>query len=260
MCMPHVIFLIISYACGLRSCIVCLQVVLPQAGARIILCSDGVWDLMSLSKAVKLTRMKPCSPATASLMQTVSRDLRMLDDASIVMVDFLPCDSTSFPTIALKANPQSEKSSGGLFACFRPELDEPDSRDAQGVGHLSFLADLDALKEYPGERTRLLRSNVQHVATAIADAQLRASAPPDYTMHGSNKVQFYRGYGEGSRFSATAVADVAVDVNHSMHSVQSCDSPSTKSLPFTHNDGDYAESPVVAFGSAPRGAPPLHEV
>lgn len=52
--------------------------VLPQAGSRIIICSDGVWDLMSLSKAVKTCRFKPTTAATAALMAAVSRDLRLL--------------------------------------------------------------------------------------------------------------------------------------------------------------------------------------
>lgn len=66
------------------------QVLLPSNGARIIVCSDGVWDLMSLSKAVKLCRFKPASAATAALMGAVSRDLRLLVRISISSIATSP--------------------------------------------------------------------------------------------------------------------------------------------------------------------------
>ncbi|PNW77853.1 hypothetical protein CHLRE_10g454450v5 [Chlamydomonas reinhardtii] len=201
------------------------QVLLPSNGARIIVCSDGVWDLMSLSKAVKLCRFKPASAATAALMGAVSRDLRLLDDASIIVVDLLPTDGTSWPTVALQANPKPEKS-GGLFACFRPELDEPDSRDvhSSGPGHLAFLADLDSLRVYPQMRAALQRTHIQHLATVLSNA-VGGKPGIDYTMHGANKVSLYRGYTENGMprtNSSTAVADVASDgANHSNHSAHS---------------------------------------
>ncbi|GFR48931.1 hypothetical protein Agub_g10936 [Astrephomene gubernaculifera] len=238
------------------------QLILPSEGARIIICSDGVWDLMSLSKAVKLCRFKPASAATAALMGAVSRDLRLLpqDDASIIVVDLLPSDSTSWPTVALKTNPKPEKS-GGLFACFRPELDEPDSRDLHTAapGHLAFMADLDSLRVYPQMRAALQRGQIQHIATALNNAAGGAVKPPaDFTMHGSNKVAFYRGLGEnghggsmGRSNSSTAVADVASDgANHSNHSVTSGE-PTNRSQPFSAGSSEY-DSPVVAFGSMPQ--------
>ena len=67
-----------------------------------MMCSDGVWDLINLSKAVKMCRMKTADGATGAVMSAVSRDMRLLDDASIIVVDFLPSEATSFPTVALK--------------------------------------------------------------------------------------------------------------------------------------------------------------
>ncbi|KXZ54621.1 hypothetical protein GPECTOR_4g686 [Gonium pectorale] len=247
------------------------QVILPSAGARIIICSDGVWDLMSLSKAVKLCRFKPAAAASATLMGAVSRDLRLLDDASIIVVDLLPSDTTSWPTVALKTNPKPEKS-GGLFACFRPELDEPDSRDlhTSAPGHLAFLADLDSLRIYPQLRAALQRSQIQHLATALNNA---AGGKPgiDYTMHGTNgKVLLYRGYLEnggsqggngsmGRSNSSTAVAEVASEggganaSNHSHHSNHSggllgLGDQAGKPLAHSAGNSEY-ESPVMAFGS-----------
>ncbi|KAG2431718.1 hypothetical protein HXX76_009215 [Chlamydomonas incerta] len=253
------------------------QVLLPSNGARIIVCSDGVWDLMSLSKAVKLCRFKPASAATAALMGAVSRDLRLLkpsysgkvvilDDASIIVVDMLPSDGTSWPTVALKANPKPEKS-GGLFACFRPELDEPDSRDVHSAapGHLAFLADLDSLRVYPQMRAALQRTHIQHLATVMNNA-VGGKPGIDYTMHGANKVSLYRGYMENgmprTNSSSTAVADVASDgANHSNHSAHSAGGLFSDSqagskpgggLPYSSSVGhSEVDSPVVAFNSVP---------
>ncbi|KAG2449516.1 hypothetical protein HYH02_005659 [Chlamydomonas schloesseri] len=254
------------------------QVLLPSNGARIIVCSDGVWDLMSLSKAVKLCRFKPASAATAALMGAVSRDLRLLDDASIIVVDMLPSDATSWPTVALKANPKPEKS-GGLFACFRPELDEPDSRDvhSSAPGHLAFLADLDSLRVYPQMRAALQRTQIQHLATVLNNA-VGGKPGIDYTMHGANKVSLYRGYVENgmprTNSSSTAVADVASEgANHSNHSAHSAGALFSDSqggggksgsqhggsgggaaavLPYSASVGhNEVDSPVIAFNSVP---------
>jgi serine/threonine protein phosphatase PrpC len=40
------------------------QFVIPNNGCRIILASDGLWDVMTLSKAVKMVRSKPTESAT----------------------------------------------------------------------------------------------------------------------------------------------------------------------------------------------------
>lgn len=42
---------------------------MPPQGCRLILASDGLWDLMSYSKAVTMTRSKPTSAATQALIQ-----------------------------------------------------------------------------------------------------------------------------------------------------------------------------------------------
>ncbi|GIL83304.1 hypothetical protein Vretimale_11336 [Volvox reticuliferus] len=252
------------------------QVMVPQAGARVIICSDGVWDLMNLSKAVKLCRFKAAPAATAALMAAVSRDLRLLDDASIIVLDLLPSENTLWPTVALKTNPKPEKS-GGLFACFRPEIEEPDSRDlhSSAPGHLSFLADLDSLRVYPQMRAALQRSQIQHLATVLNNATGTVGKPFDFTMHGANKVTLYRGYMNGENSSSNgggmqrmnssmAVADVASEgANMSNHSVASIDQSGGlkgvgismgmgMSMPATFSvggDSDY-ESPVVAFSNS----------
>ena len=46
-----------------------LQVLLPAEGSRLIMASDGLWDLVNYFKAVNLTRTKPTRAAAESLSQ-----------------------------------------------------------------------------------------------------------------------------------------------------------------------------------------------
>ncbi|GFH28620.1 PPM-type phosphatase domain-containing protein [Haematococcus lacustris] len=129
------------------------QIILPVEGCRVVMASDGLWDVLSFTKAIKLTRSKPTGAAASTLVSAVSRDLRTMDDASIVIIDILPSEGTSFPTVALKATPQASQkamASSGLFSCFKAEPVEPDSRDLTGPGHLGFYCDVDCLRAYPG--------------------------------------------------------------------------------------------------------------
>lgn len=248
------------------------QVVLPQEGARLMVCSDGVWDLMTLSKAVKLCRLKTAAGATDTLMAAVSRDMRLLDDASIIVVDFLPSETTSFPTVALKSNPKPEKS-GGLFACFKPELEEPDSRDLTGQpGHLGFMSNVDALKAYPHLRHALQRTQIQYMASLFGNGGTLAgggagghapAAPVDYTMHGASKVSLYKydgqvpSHGTPRSILSPAVADVAIEAtNHSHHSIASCDAaPQFIGVTGGSMGGGSVETyePVVSFGGSAPG-------
>lgn len=67
-----------------------LQLILPVEGCRIIVASDGLWDVLTLSKAVKLVRSKPTSLAASTLVDAVKRDQRFMDDATVIVVDVLP--------------------------------------------------------------------------------------------------------------------------------------------------------------------------
>lgn len=155
-----------------------------------VMASDGLWDAVSYSKVAKLTRSKTTAAAASALARTVSRDLRTMDDVSIIVIDFLPTDCTSFPTVALKAGPQGGGKSrgasmgkgkgGGFLACFRPEVEEPDSRDCEGAGHLSLLCDVDCLEENPGVKQLLTRCSIakQHAALLLR------KSPMDFSLHG----------------------------------------------------------------------------
>jgi len=229
------------------------QVLLPGEGCRVIMASDGLWDVLSFSKSAKLTRSKPTGASASALVSAVSRDLRTMDDASIIIIDVLPSESTSFPTVALKANPRSTEKSGGIFACFKPELDEPDSREARGAGHLTFYSDVDCLRAYPGLRGLLARGSLQHLGSTLG---MSARHPPnDYTLHGG---QLYPGAFGNGMAKSISMAGPMDHYSHS-HDVTQHSSVSDQPLPDhphsplkTASERAYDnDGPIVTFGSAP---------
>ena len=67
-----------------------------------IMASDGLWDILTLSKAVKMARPKTTELAASTLVNSVLRDLRFNDDTSVIVIDVLPSPLSQFPTIALQ--------------------------------------------------------------------------------------------------------------------------------------------------------------
>ena len=75
----------------------------PDQGCRIILASDGLWDVMSLNRAVKLARPKSPTDAAKELVRLAAGNLYgVVDDVSVVVVDVLPEGSPPFPSVALR--------------------------------------------------------------------------------------------------------------------------------------------------------------
>lgn len=99
-----------------------------------------------------MARSHPAADAAAELIKLVSREHRVIDDTSIIVLDMLPSSSVTYPEVveaqraALGATSTQKKSSSGFFSCFRPEVDVPDSRDILGHGHLPLYAEADGLK------------------------------------------------------------------------------------------------------------------
>ncbi len=127
----------------------------PDRGCRIIIASDGLWDVISLQKAVVTSRRFGASAAAAELMVMVNRERRVIDDTSIIIVDVLPPDAKSFPASLAAPSlaspgrgkkPGSGGGGGGLFGCFQSDVIEPDSRHATGPGRLQLYADVDCLQ------------------------------------------------------------------------------------------------------------------
>ncbi|KAJ9519451.1 hypothetical protein QJQ45_023188 [Haematococcus lacustris] len=172
------------------------QVILPVEGCRVLLASDGLWDVLNLSKALNLVRSKSTEAAASTLATAVSKDVRAVDDASIMVVDIMPSEHASFPSLAHKANPQARRpgagatpaATGGFFSCFRPEVEEPDSRDITGLGHLDLYCDVDCLRAYPGLKQLLARNNLHpdQLPPQLAQALNKpGNGLVDYTLHGA---------------------------------------------------------------------------
>mmetsp|Transcript_15114 Transcript_15114/g.26823 ORF Transcript_15114/g.26823 Transcript_15114/m.26823 type:complete len:545 (+) Transcript_15114:98-1732(+) len=210
------------------------QVVLPPAGARLILASDGLWDLVSISRAAKLIRNHPIESAANHLVETALRDNKQLDDCSVIVADFLPKRGTNFPTVALKAGRSitnaNGKSSGGVgfFSCFKTkEVDEPDSRHVEGFGHLPFLSDLDTLEILPELKQTLNRMAVVVPApyTTVPEDAAKAAAKSgkDLTMHRADKVSVYKGflstlYGSSGSLASNNAVGSPGGTNHTVNS------------------------------------------
>ena len=65
--------------------------VLPPSGGRIIIASDGLWDIATGKQAAKIVHMKAVQPACQLLVGTAQRkDSR--DDITVTVVDVLPSD------------------------------------------------------------------------------------------------------------------------------------------------------------------------
>ena len=168
---------------------------MPQRGCRVIIASDGLWDTMSHSRAVSLVRNKTPHAAAASLVETASKDVRIVDDTTVVVVDVLPCPGPDhdFPMVARRmlechgsaagASERRRSASGrliqglglglGLFACFQPEVEEPDAREAEGPGFLALYADVDCLAEDPTAVPRLRRTT-----EAAPPPKVKVHSPP----------------------------------------------------------------------------------
>jgi len=212
------------------------QVLIPEQGCRVIMASDGLWDILSLSKAVKIARPKPTESAASTLVNSVMRDLRFNDDTTVIVIDALPTPTSNFPTIALQMalHPdvlQRRKPKSGLCACLQTENDEPSSHETSmaGPGHLPLFADMDSLKAYPHLLHELIHKS--HLVSkddddgdGVSDIGLlvdHGMVAPDYTVHAGSEA-FY----QQRRVGAPAVVN--------LRDLSDIDGPSNYSGPLTN--------------------------
>lgn len=81
--------------------------ILPQSGARILLGSDGLWDIISWEEAARISRQMSVMDAASKVITTalIKNDWRYHDDVTAIMIDVLPSDSGEFPKVVKqKAN------------------------------------------------------------------------------------------------------------------------------------------------------------
>eukprot|EP00798_Chlamydomonas_sp_ICE-L_P008571 gene8571-34005_t len=148
------------------------QLMMPSSGSRLILGSDGLWDVLSQKAVAQQLKILTTKPAAASLMASVARDLRIQDDVTVIVVDILPNATTSFPSQQLRvaqlhhtlrmhdpAPVSAEpKASSSMFSCFKRnshsnsplDVEEGSLSQPSAPGGVQLLSDLDCLKVYPG--------------------------------------------------------------------------------------------------------------
>ncbi|KAJ3676994.1 hypothetical protein LUZ60_002718 [Juncus effusus] len=85
------------------------QVKLSNAGGRLIISSDGVWDAMSFESAVKCCHGLPPSSAAHQIVQEAVQVKGLRDDTTCIVVDLLPQEKPS------PARPAIKKQGKGVF-------------------------------------------------------------------------------------------------------------------------------------------------
>ncbi|CAD7705035.1 unnamed protein product [Ostreobium quekettii] len=102
------------------------QVVLPRSGARVLMGSDGLWDLIAWDDAVRLIRRTPASKAASRVLTQAlfQHNWCFTDDTSALVLDVLPAHRGDFPSLVKEKLKRQRKRQGadegcgGFSACF----------------------------------------------------------------------------------------------------------------------------------------------
>ncbi|XP_074308449.1 putative protein phosphatase 2C 12 [Silene latifolia] len=99
------------------------QVRLSSAGGRLIISSDGVWDMLSFEAAVDCCRGMSPEAAAAHIVKEAVQIKGLRDDTTCIVVDILP------PEKNLPALPPQKKAGKGVFkSIFRKKATDSTSR------------------------------------------------------------------------------------------------------------------------------------
>ncbi|KAA0034574.1 putative protein phosphatase 2C 15 [Cucumis melo var. makuwa] len=71
------------------------QVKLPNAGGRLIIASDGIWDALSSDMAAKSCRGLPAELAARQVVKEALRTRGLKDDTTCIVVDIIPPDNSA---------------------------------------------------------------------------------------------------------------------------------------------------------------------
>ncbi|GMJ13125.1 hypothetical protein like AT1G68410 [Hibiscus trionum] len=74
------------------------QVKLSNAGGRLIIASDGIWDALSSEMAAKSCRGLPAELAARQVVKEALRTRGLKDDTTCIVVDIIPPESSPFPS------------------------------------------------------------------------------------------------------------------------------------------------------------------
>ncbi|KAG2694701.1 hypothetical protein I3843_08G153400 [Carya illinoinensis] len=73
------------------------QVKLSNAGGRLIIASDGIWDALSSDMAAKSCRGLPAELGAKLVVKEALRTRGLKDDTTCLVVDIIPCDRSVLP-------------------------------------------------------------------------------------------------------------------------------------------------------------------
>nr|ACF85382.1 unknown [Zea mays] len=86
------------------------QVKLSNAGGRLIIASDGIWDALSNEAAAKACRGLPAELAAKLVVKQALKTSGLKDDTTCVVVDIIPSDHLTSPQLSPKKNHNKLKS------------------------------------------------------------------------------------------------------------------------------------------------------
>ncbi|GAX84868.1 hypothetical protein CEUSTIGMA_g12289.t1 [Chlamydomonas eustigma] len=170
------------------------QVLLPEQGSRIILASDGLWDVLHHRKAVLLVRPLPTSEAASALLScsaAAGAHKRLInDDTTIIVIDIMPSASSPHTRTSLtkvstgtelqnplsQDSPQESSAQSCWMSCFSstalPEVissRQASSRKASISSSVNVssvfqkdlvvLADVDCLEAFPDIRAMVQQAS-----------------------------------------------------------------------------------------------------
>ncbi|KAJ3697150.1 hypothetical protein LUZ61_000855 [Rhynchospora tenuis] len=92
------------------------QVKLSNAGGRLVIASDGVWDALSHEKALNCCRGLPAESAAARIVKEAVKPKGLRDDTTCIVVDILPPEKVSPPI--------KKPGKGGIKYIFRRKSSE----------------------------------------------------------------------------------------------------------------------------------------
>ncbi|XP_072967283.1 probable protein phosphatase 2C 3 [Typha angustifolia] len=85
------------------------QVKLSNAGGRLIIASDGIWDALSNEEAAKSCRGLPAELAARQVVKEALRTRGLKDDTTCIVVDIIPPDHSVPPASPPKKNQKMNK-------------------------------------------------------------------------------------------------------------------------------------------------------
>ncbi|GMI96741.1 hypothetical protein like AT1G47380 [Hibiscus trionum] len=102
------------------------QVKLSTAGGRMIISSDGVWDVLSAEEALDCCRGMPPDAAAAQIVKEAVQSKGLRDDTTCIVVDILPPEKPAAPL------PPPKKPGKGMFkSMFRKKNSGSSSHDKE---------------------------------------------------------------------------------------------------------------------------------